>query len=303
MIDLQLHTTDSDGTWPWDKVLEECVRLGLKAFAITDHDTVVRIHDVRSWAKAKKAMAIPGIELSTREKGQTVHLLGYFLEGPLEKLETKLAFLREGRRVRNTKIIEKLVALGFPVEEEEVYRIAGRATVGRPHIARLLMEKKVVKSVQEAFDRFLAVGGAAYVPKDELPLREAIDLLHEAGAVTSVAHPGLLKRAPEELESSLKEWRDWSLDGIESIYPMYTMDQHLFFHRLAAKLGFIETGGSDFHGDNKPHIRIGVGTGSLNVPDALLEPLLRRREEVAPSSPRIPPHCTTWGGIRGDDGD
>ena len=280
MIDLQLHTTDSDGTWPWDKVLNECVRLGLKAFAITDHDTLMRRSEINTWAKKNNATAIAGIELSTKEKNQTVHLLGYFLDGPLAKLEEKLAYLREGRKDRNAKIINKLRSLGIEITEDEVIQRAGHGTMGRPHIARLLMEKKAVKSMQEAFEKFLAPTGAAYFPKDELPLREAIDLLHEAGAVTSVAHPGLLKRTPEELEASLIEWRDWGLDAIEAVYPMYNEQQSAFFNRIAFKYEFLMTGGSDFHGENKPHIKIGTGTGNLNVPDVFLEPLMKRREEI-----------------------
>jgi predicted metal-dependent phosphoesterase TrpH len=169
--------------------------------------------------------------------------------------------------------------LGYAVTEDELKRVAGQATVGRPHIARLLLEKGCVKSIAEAFERFLTPGGAAYFPKEEIPLREGIELLYEAGAVTSVAHPGLLKRSPDELESSMRTWKDWGLDAIEAVYPSYNQDQTAFFHRNAGKLGLLMTGGSDFHGENKPHLKIGTGTGSLNVPDAFLEPLLERRAE------------------------
>jgi len=189
--------------------------------------------------------------------------------------------LRDGRMSRNKKIVAKLQSLGLNVTEEEVLRAANNATVGRPHIARLLMEKGLVRTMQEAFDRYLSTNGSAYFPKDELPLHDAIDLLHGAGAVASVAHPGLLKRSAETLEASLKEWRGWGLDAIEAIYPSYSLEQLAFFERVADKYGFLRTGGSDFHGENKPHIKIGTGTGHLNVPDELLEPLLVRKEEIA----------------------
>ena len=142
------------------------------------------------------------------------------------------------------------------------------------------MQKGVVKTMQEAFDKYLAANGQAYYPKVELPLREAIDLLHAAGAVTSISHPGLLKRTPEALEASLKLWRSWGLDGIEALYPSYSLEQTAFFERIAWKYDFIRTGGSDFHGENKPHIQIGTGNGHLNVPDEFIEPLLKKREEV-----------------------
>lgn len=286
MIDLQLHTTDSDGTWPWRKVADACVELKLTAFAITDHDTMCRRAELLEYAKKYNVQAIPGIELSTSENGHTVHLLGYFLNGPLAKLEGRLDFLRQGRMDRNVQIIAKLRSIGIDVTEAEVLAIAGNKVVGRPHIARLLLTKGVVSTMQDAFDKYLIPGGKAYFPKEELPLREGIDLLHEAGAVTSVAHPGLLKRTPLELEASLKEWRGWGLDGVEGIYPSYSPEQVGYFARMQSKYGFLITGGSDFHGENKPHIKIGTGTGRLNVPDALLEPLYQRRDEVAAAANR-----------------
>jgi predicted metal-dependent phosphoesterase TrpH len=280
MIDLQLHTTDSDGTWTWDRVLQACVDARLTAFAITDHDTIMRHAEIRAWGATRNVLAIPGVELSTREKDQTVHLLGYFLDGPLLKLEERLRFLQDGRGDRNVLIITRLQELGLNVTEEEVREIAGPGVIGRPHIARLLLKKGYVTTMQQAFDRFLTPGGSAYFPKVELPLRQAIDLLHEAGAVTSVAHPLLLSRPAEELEASFKEWRGWGLDGLESLYPTYNAEQTSFMRRITAKYGYLLTGGSDFHGENKPHIRIGVGTGSLNIPDDLLTPLFQRRDEI-----------------------
>src|SRR5258706_12882489 len=154
MIDLQLHTTDSDGTWPWNQVLEKCAEIGLTAFAITDHDTLVRLEEIRAWAKAKNKMAIPGVELSTYEENHTVHLLGYFLEGSLTNLEKRIEFLKEARESRNKKIIQKLRQLGFNVTDEELQKVAGGGKVGRPHIARLLLQKGYVQSIKEAFDRF-----------------------------------------------------------------------------------------------------------------------------------------------------
>lgn len=254
--------------------------MGLKAYAITDHDTVVRHQEIRAWAKANNALAIPGIELSTRDQDQTVHLLGYFLEGSLVRLESRLSYLKDGRKDRNRKIIARLQQLGFAVTEEELLRVAGQGTVGRPHIARLLLEKGFVQSIKEAFDRFLSITGMAYFPKDEIPLQEGIELLHEAGCVTSVAHPILLNRTPDELELLIKEWKAWGLDGLEGIYPTYKPEQTAFIERMAHKYGLIITGGSDFHGENKPYIKIGTGTGSLNVPDEILEPLFNRKEEI-----------------------
>ena len=280
MIDLQLHTTDSDGTWPWNRVLEECKALRLSACAITDHDTIVRRGEVLAWAKKNQFMAIPGIELSTRDRNRTVHLLGYFVDGPLGTLQERLNSLRAARLERNRKIIKKLQGFGFSVTEEDIKRQSG-GTLGRPHIARTLFEKGYVKSIQEAFDRFLAHNAAAYFPLEEMSLNDGIALLHDAGCVTVVAHPMLLERSGQELEDSIRDWKSWGLDGVEGIYPSYTQEQTVFLNRMATKHNLIITGGSDFHGENKPHIKIGVGTGQLNVPDELLDPLFKRRREIA----------------------
>lgn len=281
MIDLQIHTNDSDGTWTWSQVLNHCEELGLTACSITDHDTVSRHAEIKAWAKNKKIRVIPGLELSTTEKDQTVHLLGYFFDGSVSRLEEQLVFLNEARHDRNSRILLKLQELGFHVSEEDLKKVAGKATVGRPHIARALLEKGYVQSIKEAFDRFLGATGVAYFPKEEIPLREGIELLHDAGAVTSVAHPLLLNRPIEALEASFREWKSWGLDGLESIYPTYTVEQTAFMQRVTTKLGLLMTGGSDFHGENKPHIKIGTGMGSLNVSDEVLHPLLERRAKVA----------------------
>ncbi|OVE78479.1 hypothetical protein BVX98_00010 [bacterium F11] len=283
MIDLQIHTTDSDGTWTYEQVLDHCVGMGLSAFAITDHDTINRRDQLKAWGQGKACLAIPGIELSTRENDQTVHLLGYFLDGSTDLLQKKLDILREARFDRNGKIIRKLQELGYSITEEEVKRVAGKGIIGRPHIARLLLQKGYIKSIKEAFDRFLGVKGRAYFPKEELPLKEGIELLHRTGAVTSVAHPLLLNRGFERMEDSIKLWASWNLDGLEGIYPSYSLMQTTFVHRMTTKYNLIVTGGSDFHGDNKPDIKIGVGTGDLNVPDELLEPLLAKRDEISKS--------------------
>ncbi len=278
MLDLQMHSSDSDGTWPWDKILNRCLEMGLTAFSITDHDTIARRKDILEWAKVHKAMAIPGVELSTVESEESVHLLGYFLEGPLKNLEKMLSGAVEARNDRNKKILKKLQAMGYQVSFEDLASGAACEPVGRPHIARLLMEKGYVKTIREAFHRFLSRKGSAYYPKDDIRLEDAITLLHEAGAVSVVAHPGLLQRSPHDLEQSIRTWADWGLDGIEVYYPSHTSQQLGFLMRLTDKFGLVRTGGSDFHGDNKPHIQIGIGSGDFKVPDELLAPLLKKRD-------------------------
>jgi 3',5'-nucleoside bisphosphate phosphatase len=195
-------------------------------------------------------------------------------------LESTLAGLRASRRTRNIKILEKLNKYGFPVTEDDLNKVAQGETIGRPHIARMMLQKGFVTSIREAFDRFLALGSAAYVPKEEMPLQEAIQLLHASGAVTSAAHPMLLGRTYEELEESFKEWKSWGLDALEIFYPTYLPEQSIFLKRMADKYEFLATGGSDFHGENKPHLRIGVGYGNLAVPDELIEPLINRKELI-----------------------
>ena len=189
MIDLHSHTDQSDGTFTAAQLVAEAVRIGLKALAITDHDTMSGCEQAAPYAAAAGLRLIHGIELSTRYRGVSVHLLGYFPEQlPAQEFREWLLFLMESRRDRNRRLIDKLVSLGIPITLEEV-EAYGKTLTARPHFARVLIDKGYAKDIQDAFDQYLDEKGKGYVQRHDIPIQEAIDRIRRAGGVSSLAHP------------------------------------------------------------------------------------------------------------------
>jgi hypothetical protein len=216
---------------------------------------------------------IPGVEISSCVGTSELHILGYCINWQDPELIRRLASLRESRHTRNPQIIERLRALGLDVTYEEVRDLAGTDSVGRPHIARLLMDKQYVTSAKDAFDRYLAEGRPAYVAR-ELPLpADAIAWIRAAGGVAVLAHPTWAKVSGEGLTALLTTLKADGLGGIEVHYSTHTKRQTTEYLDLAKRLTLLVTGGSDFHGITKPDIDVGIGRGDLNVPEKLLDPL------------------------------
>ena len=282
MIDLHAHTTASDGTFAPRELVSHAREIGLQAVAVTDHDTF------GGWDEALRAGAelgievVPGIELSVSDGKDKFHLLGYYFERESELGET-LAELQRERAGRNARIVEKLNALGKPITMKRVREIAGAgAQIGRPHIAQALIEIKAVSSIQNAFDTLLADGGPAYSSRKSLHPADAVRLIHGAGGVAIWAHP---TRAPSERaalldfahgEELMRQWSEWKLDGLETHYGAYTPAEVAWTNAMAAQFGLIGTGGSDFHGANKPNVKLGAVNGGQSVPMEVLEKLKER---------------------------
>lgn len=284
MIDLHSHTTASDGTFSPTELISHAASLGLKAVALTDHDTF------GGWAEALRAgealgvEVVPGIELSVSGDGEKFHLLGYYFE-PDSELGVELAELQRERANRNVRILGKLNEMNYPVTMERVREIAGPdAQIGRPHIAQALMELKdsPVSSIQNAFDTLLKDGGPAYSSRKSLHPADAVRLIHDAGGVAVWAHP---TRAPSERaalldfasgETLLQKWITWGLDGLETHYGAYTPAEIEWTNAMAQKYDLLGTGGSDFHGKNKPTVHLGQVNGKQGVPDEVLDALKAR---------------------------
>jgi 3',5'-nucleoside bisphosphate phosphatase len=277
IIDLHSHTTYSDGSATPYQLLIEARDAGATAVAITDHDTVAGLCEGRAAAAAIGIEFIDGIEISAEYSPGTMHILGYFINADSADLNARLVELREAREHRNPQIAECLQALGFAITYEEVERLAGNEVVGRPHFARLLVERGYAASIQDAFDRFLGKGAAAYVEKTRLSPAASIALIHGAGGVAVLAHPYQLKLAPlEKAEALIVELAALGLDGVEAIYSRHSEDERRAYAQMARRHGLLVTGGSDYHGTYKPDLRMVRGKGDLAVPYELLEELRRR---------------------------
>jgi hypothetical protein len=272
-IDLHLHTTHSDGSFSPSDVLAFAKTAGVTALAITDHDIVAGIPEAMEIGDRLGIEIIPGVEISSRYGDSELHILGYCFDWRQPQLNERMKTLRESRHDRNPRIIQRLNELGLPVTYEEVRDLAGTESVGRPHIARVLMNKKLVNSAKEAFDRYLAEGRPAFVPRQLPDPTEAVTWIREAGGVAVLAHPTWVKETSEGLSRLVEQLKEAGLGGIEVHYSTHNAKQTGQYLNLAKRLDLLVTGGSDFHGVTKPDIFVGTGRGDLKVSDKLLEPL------------------------------
>ncbi len=263
-IDLHIHTTASDGAYTPLEVVQGALDKGLAAIAITDHDTTAGIGQALKAAEGMTLEVIAGIELSAERAKEEVHILGYYIDHNSAALRRKLRVLREARRERAWQIVERLAVLGMPLRWERVEEIAGESSAfGRPHIAQALRERGYVNSFNEAFERYIGLGGPAYVSRYKLGSLQAIEMITTARGLPVLAHP-------RGQEHRLPELADEGLVGLEAYYPGYTADEREALARLAHKYDLICTGGSDFHGHGG---MLSVALGEVSVPWECLEHL------------------------------
>jgi len=272
-IDLHLHTTHSDGSLSPSEVLRLAGKANVAALAITDHDIVTAIPEALTAGQELGIEVLAGVEISSFDGRSELHILGYCLDWQDSLLNERLATLRASRHRRNPLIIERLQAAGLDVTYEEVRALAGTESVGRPHIAQLLMQKKYVSSAKEAFDRYLAEGKSAYVARELPAPAEAIKWIREAKGVAVLAHPTWIKDSGDGLRGCVTGLKEAGLDGIEVHYSTHSKSQTSTYLELAQRLDLLVTGGSDFHGITKPDIEVGCMRGDLKVNPRLLEPL------------------------------
>lgn len=261
-VDLHTHTTRSDGTLTPEQLVGEAKRLGLVAVGITDHDTLEGVAEAEKAGEKLGVEVVPGFEISVNPpwgEGE-LHLLGYYVKQGKE-LDEKLFWARGARERRNLRIVEKLVDLGLEISYEEVKKFAGGDVVGRPHIARLLVEKGYVKSFEEAFQRYLARGGEAYTPKERLGAEEGINLILQSNGVPVWAHPIKSGYNKSDLVQVLEWLASKGLRGVEAYTPDHTPQEVEQLTSLAEKHGLVVTGGSDYHGPEKN----GYGKLGLNL--------------------------------------
>lgn len=266
-IDLHAHSDCSDGVYSPEELVSRAMSAGLQALAITDHDAVAGVGRAQNIASHDLEI-ISGVELSAQEGSSDVHILGYLFDLDHQEFLSYLESFRTHRLTRAKEIVKKLNEMGVRLELESVVGLTQdeNTSVGRPHIARALVENKHVKSIQDAFNRYLGNRAAAYVPKVSFSVEDAIQIIHKAGGLAVLAHPGSLRR--DELIPGFVEL---GLDGLETIHPEHTETARRYYKQLAAKYGLVTTGGSDYHGPK--HGRCDLG--GMKVPHGHLADLKR----------------------------
>lgn len=281
-IDLHTHSQASDGTDSPGQLVRNAQIQGLAAVAVTDHDTVSGLDEAEAAARDLGLEFVRGCELSTSTELGEMHVLGLWLPRDLAPLQDRLQYLRRKRSERNVRIVEKLQGLGVEIELDEVLHEARGESVGRPHIAAVLVRKGYVKDVSEAFKEYLGYYGRAYLPKEVLQPEEAVEVLSSLGATVCLAHPMLQKLPEGWLEAFIERLLPCGLTAIEAYHSEHSEAASRRCLELARHYGLGVSGGSDYHGTNKPRIRLGKGYGSLRVPYSVLEELREMRARRGP---------------------
>jgi len=273
MIDLHMHSTFSDGSCAPGELVDMAADIGLKAIALTDHDTIDGVGEFMQAAAARGIDAISGVEFSAEYSPGTMHILGYGVDIENDELCERLAWVREQRANRNVHILEKLNALGLELSWDEIAAYAGTDVVGRPHFAQAMIARGYCSDKQEVFDKYLAKGQRAYVDRTRLAPDECIALIRSAGGVAVLAHPTSLKLTPAKLRAQIVDLLALGLGGLECYYSKFSPVERAQVLALAQEFDLLVTGGTDFHGAGSPKVRMGVGFGSLAVADELYESL------------------------------
>ena len=279
-IDLHTHSLCSDGAQTPEDVVRTAKEAGLAAIALSDHDCIEGVEAAMSEGKKLGVEVIPAVELSAQSDTE-LHILGYFIDIHNQKLQDTMKYALQVRDERQEETCRKLNELGFSVTMEEARAEAhGNPVLCRAHFAQILVRKGYAASVQEAFSKYLSVGCYAYSNRQALTAQEAVSLVREAGGIAVAAHLHLIKMPDDQLREYLKSLIPYGLDGVEGYYTDYTPDMEQRYRAMAQELGLVLSGGTDYHGANKPHISIGKGRGELEIPYSVLEGLRQRHREV-----------------------
>lgn len=271
-LDLHTHSTASDGQYRPAELVKMAKEKGMEMYALTDHDTVGGIEEARETAERLEVNFVAGIEISTH-KGEEIHMLGLYIDEQCSDIVNACRTYMDRRTERGEKIRTFLKEKGIEISREEVEEIAGTGALGRPHFAKILQERGIVKTRQEAFSRYLDTTEFHRKTDEKKPApEEAIDIIHKAGGRAVLAHPGLLKMGKSWQESLIRELKGAGLDGIECFYNKHTYMQKKYYRRLAEENGLMISCGSDFHGEKvKPNVMFG-----MEMPDEYVSMLVRK---------------------------
>ncbi|MDP3176753.1 MAG: PHP domain-containing protein [Spirochaetaceae bacterium] len=270
MIDLHSHSTASDGSLSPTELVALAKERGLKALALTDHDSVAGLAEAEEAASRVELTFIRGVEIEISFEPGEFHLLGLRLGEVEDELAEALERLARARELRNARILGRINDAGTDASMEELRSLAGPGAIGRPHIASLMVAKRLVRSRQEAFDRFIGKGRPYYEPKECLDLGEALRLVKDTGGLAIAAHPLSLFVSWGRLTSIMGEWKELGIDGIEAYHPTAKISQCRRLEKMGRELGFRITAGSDFHGAIRPERKLGKTSGGIEIGDEYL---------------------------------
>jgi hypothetical protein len=281
MIDLHSHTCFSDGTDSPEELALAADEAGLEALALTDHDSMEGLPRFLAMQPRVKARLLPGVELSCLFLGRSLHVLGLFVDPGDAVFNARLTEFRLSRDDRNRRMLARLNELGVPLTLEQVEKHRSGPVVSRVHVALAMVETGAVKSLAEAFNRYLADHAPGFVPRQELDPATAARWIREAGGLPLIAHPGRFAGRGFGWEDAVDDLQRAGMAGLEAYYGEYGPAEQAYFLDLAARKGMVPGGGSDYHGANKPGIRLGVGRGRLRIPSEVLEGLEAARAQGA----------------------
>lgn len=281
IVDLHVHSNKSDGSMSPSQLVELAAEKGLSAFALTDHDTTEGIPEAMEAARKYNGAAlplevIPGIEFSTEYQGKDIHILGLYIDYEASFFKAQIQAFVDSRILRNRKMCANLQEAGIDISYEKLLEAYPGSVITRGHYARYMLEHGYVKSMPEAFEKYIGDHAKCYVPREKVTPSQAIGLILKAGGLPILAHPPLYHMSDDALDTLVGQLTKDGLEGIEAIYSTYSPEDERQMRSLAKKYGLCISGGSDFHGATKPNLEMATGYGKLYIPEDVLRQLKTR---------------------------
>lgn len=278
-IDLHVHSNCSDGTLTPTELVDHAAALGLAAFALTDHDNTDGLAEAFAAAEKAGIELVPGIEFSTEYLGTDIHIVGIDFDWKNPAFQERIDYYRSERVRRNQKMIDMMAADGFDISYEQMVQSFGESVWTRAHFARFLLSKGYIKDISEAFTTYIGDNCKYFIPREKVSPFEVVELLREFGGIPILAHPFQYKFSDEVLRALIEKLIRSGLMGIEVYYSTHTQEQCEYLQAIADEYHLTPSGGSDFHGSNKPDIGLGSGKNNLHIPYSILEDLRKRQRE------------------------
>ena len=281
IVDLHVHSNKSDGTCSPSELVDLAIQKGLSAFALTDHDTTAGLDEAIEYAKGRDIEVVPGIEFSTEYQGRDIHVLGLAIDYKAPVFADRLQAFVDSRIGRNRKMCRNLTEAGIDISYEKLMAAYPGAVITRAHYARYLLDHGYVKSLPEAFERYVGDHCPYFVPREKVTPVQAVQLIRQAKGIPVLAHPTLYHMGKDALQKLVSSLTEAGLVGLEAVYSTYSAGEEREMRQLASRSGLLISGGSDFHGSNKPGLELATGYhGKLVIPYDIWERLKEKRREL-----------------------